>query len=359
MLFRQLFDPRSSTYTYLLADPATRDALLLDTVFEQFQRDSALVAELGLRLRFTLETHVHADHITAAWLFRERLGSKIALSVDGGADGADLLLQHGDVVSAGGVTLEVRSTPGHTNGCLTYVTGDRQMAFTGDALLIRAAGRTDFQQGDARTLYRSVRGQIFSLPDSCTLYPGHDYQGRTATSVDEERRHNPRLGGLRSEDDFVGYMQNLGLPHPKQIDVAVPANLRCGRPDAGLLPPESPSWAPVVRSFAGVPQIGPHWLEENRANVLVLDVREPAEFDGELGHIDGATLVPIGQLRARLAEIPRDRPVVCVCRSGGRSAQAAIIIEGAGVKDVANLDGGMIAWRTLEREVPGTPVEPV
>jgi len=355
MIFRQLFDARSSTYTYLLADAATKEALLIDTVFEQFQRDSALVSELGLRLRTTLETHVHADHVTAAWLFRERLGSKIALSADGGATGADLLLRHGDVVSAGGVTLEVRSTPGHTNGCVTYVTGDRQMAFTGDALLVRAAGRTDFQQGDARTLYRSVHEQIFSLPGSCILYPGHDYQGRTATSVDEERSYNPRLGGQRSVDDFFGYMQNLGLPHPKQIDVAVPANLRCGRPDAGLAAPESPAWAPVVRSFAGVPQIGPLWLEENRPAVWVLDVREPAEFDGELGHIEGAALVPIGQLRQKLGEIPRDRPVVCVCRSGGRSAQAAIILEGAGFKDVANLDGGMIAWRSLEREGPATP----
>jgi len=355
MIFRQLFDSRSSTYTYLLADPATKEALLIDTVFEQFQRDSALVAELGLRLQYTLETHVHADHVTAAWLFRERLGSRIALSAEGGATGADRLVRHGEVVCVGAVTLEVRSTPGHTNGCVTYVTADRQMAFTGDALLIRAAGRTDFQQGDARRLYRSVHEQILSLPSGCIVYPGHDYQGRTATSVQEEREHNPRLGGRRSEDDFVGFMENLGLPHPKQIDVAVPANLRCGRPDANLAPPEAPGWAPVVRSFAGVPQIGPPWLEENRSRVLVLDVREPAEFEGELGHIEGSVLLPIGQLRARLGEIPRDRPVVCVCRSGGRSAQAALILEGAGVKDVANLDGGMIAWRSIERGVRGAP----
>lgn len=356
MVFRQLLDPRSSTWTYLLADERSRDAVLIDPVWEQFGRDAALIRELDLTLRFTLETHVHADHVTSAWLFRERFGSRIVLSATAGAEGVDQAVADGDVVRFGAEALDVRATPGHTNGCVAYVTPDRRMAFTGDALMIRAAGRTDFQQGDARTLYRSVHEKLFTLPDDCVVYPGHDYQGRTSTTVGEEKALNPRLGGDRSEDDFVGYMANLGLPHPKQMDVAVPANLKCGRPDpvaTGLAAPADPDWGPVVRTFAGVPQIEPEWVEEHLDAVHVLDVREPAEFDGELGHIRGAQLVPLGEMRARLGEVPKDRPVVAVCRSGGRSAQASLILEKEGWPRVANLAGGMIRWRSLGLPVSG------
>jgi len=347
MLFRQLFDAKSSTYTYLLAD--AREGVLIDPVFEQFGRDAALLRELGVALLYTLETHVHADHVTAAWLFKQRLGSRIVLAASAGATGADVPVREGDRIRFGQRSLEVRATPGHTNGCLTYVLDDRSMAFSGDALLVRAAGRTDFQQGDARTLYRSVHDKIFTLPDECLVYPGHDYQGRTVTSVGEEKQHNPRLGGERSADDFVGFMSNLGLPHPKQIDVALPANLRCGRPETEE---SAPAWAPVVRTFAGVPQVRPDWLEEHLDQVLVLDVREPHEFSGELGHIRGATLLPVGQLRERLGELSKERAIVVVCRSGGRSAQASLILEGAGFARVANLEGGMIRWRSH-----GLPVE--
>ncbi len=347
MLFRQLFDAKSSTYTYLLAD--AREAVVIDPVFEQFGRDAALLRELGLALLYTLETHVHADHVTAAWRFKQRLGSRIVLSATAGAEGADLAVGEGDRICFGQRWLEVRATPGHTSGCLTYVLDDRSVAFTGDALLVRAAGRTDFQQGDARTLYRSVHEKIFTLPDGCLLYPGHDYQGRTVTSVLEEKQHNPRLGGERSADDFVGFMSNLGLAHPKQIDVALPANLRCGRTEGAEVPA---TWAPVIRSFAGVPQVRPEWLEEHVGEVLVLDVREAHEFSGELGHIRGARLLPVGQLRERLGELPKDGAIVAVCRSGGRSAQASLILEGAGFARVANLEGGMIRWRSL-----GLPVE--
>lgn len=350
MVLRQLFDPRSSTYTYLLADEQTRDAVLIDPVYEQFGRDAALIRELGLTLRYTIDTHVHADHVTAAWLCKEQLGSQIAVSAAAGAEGVDLPVKDGDVIRFGGQALEARATPGHTDGCTSYVTADHRAVFTGDALLVRGAGRTDFQQGDARRLYRSVHRQIFSLPPDCTIYPGHDYQGRTATSVAEEREHNPRLGGERSEDDFVGFMDNLGLPHPKLIAVAVPANMRCGRPEQ--TPPEVARWAPVQRSFAGVPQLSCEWLEEHLGDALVLDVREPHEFTGELGHIKGARLLPVGELRGHLDDLPKDRPIVVVCRSGGRSAQASLILEGAGFAQVANLAGGMIRWRSL-----GLPVE--
>jgi glyoxylase-like metal-dependent hydrolase (beta-lactamase superfamily II) len=230
LIFRQLFDPQSSTYSYLLGDGASGEAILIDPVFEQAARDAALVKELGLTLAATLDSHVHADHVTGAWLLAKRLGSKIAISAAGGAKGADIRLADGDRVSFGKRYVTARATPGHTDGCMSFVLDDESMAFTGDALLIRGCGRTDFQQGSAHKLYQSVHGKIFTLPGDCLLYPGHDYRGLTVTSVAEERAHNPRLGGDIAETDFAGYMDNLNLPHPKQIKAAVPANMVCGRP---------------------------------------------------------------------------------------------------------------------------------
>lgn len=346
MIFRQLFDLQSSTYTYLLADEQTRQALLIDPVFEQFERDRALIRELELRLQFTLDTHVHADHVTAAWRFREALGSRIVLSKHGGASGVDVAVDHGDEVAVGSVRLSVRATPGHTNGCVTFVSAGEAMAFTGDALLIRGAGRTDFQQGSAVALYRSITQQIFTLSDECLLYPAHDYSGRTVTTVAEEKRWNPRVGGEANEGDFVGYMTNLGLPHPKQIDFAVPANLKCGRPD-GVLRDDAPKWGPAIHTFAGGLEIEPTWVADHRGQVTILDVREPAEVVGDLGRIDGSVHIPLGELPQRAGEIERDRPVICVCRSGRRSAQAATLLQKAGVNDVANMAGGMIRWRAL------------
>lgn len=346
MLFRQLFDSASSTYTYLLADETTLQAILIDPVFEQFERDRALLRELGLSLRYTLETHVHADHVTAAWRLREATGSRIVLSKRSGAEGADLCVDDGDTVRLDSIILTVRATPGHTNGCVTYVLGDGHLAFTGDALLIRSAGRTDFQQGSAETLYRSIREKIFTLPDDCLLYPAHDYAGRTVTTVAEEKRWNPRVGGEASEVDFTGYMDNLGLPHPKQIDVAVPANLKCGKPETGAMV-EPPTWGPVVFTFAGVAEIDPTWVADHRGAVTILDVREAPELVADLGRIEGSLHIPLGELRTRLAEVPRDKPVVCICRSGRRSAQATLILEKAGIPEVANSAGGMIRWRAL------------
>ncbi|TAJ90247.1 MAG: MBL fold metallo-hydrolase [Reyranella sp.] len=353
LVFRQLFDPTSSTYTYLLGCSVSKEALLIDPVFEQARRDAALIGELGLTLAWTLDTHVHADHVTGAWLLKQRLGSKIALSVASGAAGADRLLQDGDRIEFGRRSLEVRATPGHTSGCVTYVLDDESMAFTGDCLLIRGSGRTDFQQGDPRALYRSVRSRIFALPESCLLYPAHDYRGLTVSSVIEEKRFNPRLGGEVGENDYVGYMKNLDLPHPKKIDEAVPANLRCGQPGNGTQPPAEPGWAPLRFTFGGVWEVEPHWLEENLAQVNVVDVREPAEFSGPLGHIRGATLVPLGELAARARELPKDKPIVAVCRAGSRSAHATAILQKAGLADVANLPGGMLRWRAEGRAVEG------
>jgi sulfur dioxygenase len=352
MLFRQLFDGTSFTYTYLLADPTTRKAAIIDPVFERHARDCALLRELELELAFVVDTHCHADHVTGAWLLREAMGGRIALSSKYGAANVDLPLEDGDILSLGDVALETRATPGHTAGCLTFVTRDGRMAFTGDALLIRGAGRIDFQGGDARTLYRSIVERIFSLSDDCLIYPGHDYAGRTVSTVGEERRFNPRLGGDANEFDFVGYMTNLGLPHPKQIDVALPANMRSGAPENGRYP-EVASWGPVVITYAGILQIDPEWVAQHRAEVHLLDVRTPREIDDELPSLSGSQIVPLDELRARLAEVPRERPVVTVCRSGKRSAMAVQILKDAGFTEPANLAGGIIRWRQL-----GLPIGP-
>ena len=355
MIFRQLFDPQSSTYTYLLADAASRDALLIDPVFEQARRDAALVEELGLKLGWTLETHVHADHVTGAWMLKQKLGSRIAISKASGAQGADRYLDAHEIIRFGNRCVESRATPGHTNGCTSYVLDDHSMAFTGDALLIRGCGRTDFQEGDPGTLYRSVRGQIFSLPDACLLYPGHDYRGLTASSVGEEKLYNPRLAESIGEGDFVGYMNNLGLAHPKQMELAVPANLKCGRPEkpGALESLIDPDWAPLTYTFAGIWEVQPHWLEEHLREVQIVDVREPAEFNGPLGHVAGARLLPLGKLLEGMAAIEKAKPVVAVCRSGARSAQATVMLGKAGYEKVANLSGGMLRWRAQRFPVEG------
>jgi glyoxylase-like metal-dependent hydrolase (beta-lactamase superfamily II)/rhodanese-related sulfurtransferase len=354
MIFRQLFDPQSSTYTYLLADSLTREAVLIDPVFEHARRDAALIGELGLKLLFTLETHVHADHVTGASLLKRRLGSKIALSKASGAEGADRYLADGDLIAFGMRTLEARATPGHTSGCMSYVLDDRSKAFTGDALLIRGCGRTDFQQGSAPLLYRSVRERLFSLPDDCLLYPGHDYRGLTASSVGEEKTYNPRLALTIGEADFTGYMTNLGLAHPKLMDVAVPANLRCGRPEKEDMTKDADTdWAPLAMTFAGIWELQPDWVAENSGRAQLLDVREPAEFTGSLGRIAGAKLISLGSLLSSTEQLSKEKPIVVVCRSGARSAQATVLLRNAGFSKVANLAGGMLRWRAQHLPVEG------
>lgn len=224
MLFRQLFDATSSTYTYLIADLASRKALLIDPVAEQAERDLTLVRQLGLTLSHVLDTHVHADHVTASGLLRQRTGAAVV----GGAAGAscaDVHVKHGDVVRVGAVELRVLATPGHTDDSVSYLMDDR--VFTGDALLIRGNGRTDFQNGSASVLYDSITRVLFALPDETLVYPAHDYKGLTVTTIGEEKRHNPRVAG-KSREEFIHIMNHLGLPKPKQIDVAVPANRACG-----------------------------------------------------------------------------------------------------------------------------------
>ena len=348
LVFRQLFDSASSTYTYLLGCARTRQAVLIDTVFEQHLRDRALVQELGLELVAALDTHCHADHVTGAWLMQQATGCRIGISARYGQDmqGADLRLDDGDRVTFGHQHLEVRATPGHTDGCLTYVDGERRMAFTGDCLLIRGAGRCDFQQGHAGELYRSITQQIFSLPDDCLVLPAHDYSGRTMSCVGEERAHNPRIGGHADERDFVGFMENLHLPHPKQLAVALPANMRSGRPEDGAAP-RLADWAPVRQTYAGLIEIEPDWVSEHLDDVLLLDVRQHEEIDERLGHIASAWILPLNELKEGLAALPRDKPVVTVCHAGMRSGQATVLLKRGGFTRVANLRGGMLAWQQL------------
>lgn len=354
MLFRQLFDQDSSTYSYLLADEVSRKAVLIDPVFEQLDRDATLLTELELELVYALDTHVHADHVTAVGLLRRRFGARTVLSERAGAACSDWLVKQGDRVRFGECELEVRETPGHTSGCVTYVCHQQKLAFTGDALLIRGCGRTDFQHGSSPALYQSVREQIFVLPDETLIYPGHDYKGRTASSVGEEKKHNPRLGGERTLDDFVQVMSALKLPYPRKMDLAVPANLFCGgsSTEPGSPVPLDTSWAPIRVSEGGVPELTADWLAQHSADVLVVDVREPDEFRGELGHVRGSELVPAQALEAHAATLSRERPIVTVCRSGGRSGKAALALRALGFGKVGSLRGGMVGWNAH-----GLPVE--
>jgi len=226
MIVRQLFDKDSSTFTYLLADPATADAVLIDPVREQLERDLSLIRELGLTLRFVVETHVHADHVTAAGLLRARTGAK-TVAGRAGAPCADLHVTDGDIIVFGESTLKVLETPGHTDDSLSLVA--EGCVFTGDTLFVRGTGRADFQNGDPEQLYASITEKLFALPEETIVWPGHDYRGHTSTTIGEEKRWNPRLAG-KSREEFVAIMRALKLPAPKKLEEAVPENRRCGTP---------------------------------------------------------------------------------------------------------------------------------
>jgi len=230
MLFRQLFEPVSSAYTYLVACERSGEAALIDPVLETVERDLRLLDALDLTLNYTIETHIHADHVTGAWRLREQTGCKCAIPDKSGANHVDLAVREGEPILVGSIKIRPLYTPGHTDDHHAYFIEDGvARVFTGDALLIDGCGRTDFQNGDSATLYRSVHNKIFALPGETLVYPGHDYQQRHVSSVDQERERNPRLGGDRSVDEFVAIMAALNLARPKKMDVAVPANRECGR----------------------------------------------------------------------------------------------------------------------------------
>nr|CAD7459655.1 unnamed protein product [Timema tahoe] len=226
---REFFDRESCTYTYLLADLDQREAVLIDPVIELAERDAQTIRELDLTLKYGMNTHMHADHVTGTGLLKKLLpGCKSLIARASGAR-ADVYVSDGDCVEFGKHKLDVLATPGHTSGCVTYVCHEQGIAFTGDTLLIRGCGRTDFQEGSSKVLYDSVHKKIFTLPNNFLIFPAHDYKGQTSTTVGEEKVYNPRL--TKPLEEFVKIMENLNLPYPKMIDKAVPANKVCGLHD--------------------------------------------------------------------------------------------------------------------------------
>ncbi len=234
LFFRQLFDQATWTYTYIIADPQTGEAAIIDSVKEQVSRDLKLIEELKLKLRYILETHVHADHITGSGDIRKATGAKTLVGGKTHVVCADKQLQDGETLTLGSLTIRALSTPGHTDGCMSYYVEDR--VFSGDALLIRGTGRTDFQQGSSPALYRSITQKLFALPDETLLYPAHDYHGFTVSTIGEEKMFNPRVGNGKTETEFVEIMNQLKLAMPQKIQIAVPANLACGSLDKNTDP---------------------------------------------------------------------------------------------------------------------------
>lgn len=341
-IFHQLFEAESSTYTYIIADNKTKEAAIIDPVLETVDRDLKLIEELGLKLVYVLDTHIHADHITGAGEIRKRTNAKTAVSHHAQVQCVDIALDDGQELRLGEKVIKVISTPGHTDTCVSYYF--EGMVFTGDALLIRGCGRTDFQAGSADELFSSVHGKLFRLPGDTLVYPGHDYRGQTSSTVALEKKFNPRLNETRSKDDFKKIMSELKLANPKKIHEAVPANLACGVPkDSRVLHPQ------VVD---GIPEVSCEDVLLKAKKVRLIDVRRPDEFNGEYGHIEGATLVTLGtELTEFLKNGNRAEEIVFVCRSGGRSGTATAESIQLGYKFTVNMVGGMIRWNELKQPV--------
>jgi glyoxylase-like metal-dependent hydrolase (beta-lactamase superfamily II) len=327
----QLFDPASSTYTYVLFDADSREALIIDPVDAQLQRDLALLREYGLRLVLAVETHAHADHVTSAGLLVEHTGARTAAPEACGIRTAALQLHDGTELSFGRERLRALHTPGHTAGSMSYFweSGGHRHVFTGDTLLINGCGRTDFQSGSAEALYRSLTEVLFSLPDDTVVWPGHDYHGRQQSTIGAEKRSNARIAG-KSREEFLALMAGLNLPRPQRIAEAVPANLRSGlRHDAE----EAELFgARAAQGSAGdvSPRQAWRWMEEGSA--LMVDVRTDAEREW-VGFVPGALGIAWKQWpgmapnadfdRLLLAAATPGKKIVMLCRSGVRSVAAA------------------------------------
>lgn len=341
MFFRQLFDPESSTLTYLIADDASHEAVLIDPVVEQAERDVRLLREHGLALKYTLETHVHADHVTAAQALKQATGAQTAVCRDCNAQGYDLLLQDGDVILFGHEEILTIATPGHTPGSVSYLWRDR--LFTGDTLLIGGCGRTDFQNGSAEGLWHSITEKLFKLDDQILVYPGHDYKGRRVSSIGEEKRFNARVAN-RTREEFLSTMGNLGLPMPARIHEAVPSNLGAGA-DQSAVGRASEQWAALADRVA-IQNVSARQLADalRTPGIHLLDVRTPVEFDSI--RIAGAVNVPLDRLdpAVLLESIGAHAPVYCVCQTGTRSQLAAARLRSAGFARVVHVDGGTNAW---------------
>lgn len=338
LIFHQLFEKETSSFTYLLADEATKEAILIDPVLEMVERDLQLLSDLGLNLKYILDTHVHADHITSSGALRNRTGAKVGVSSAYDMSCPDLHIEDGQEIHFGEFTLKAIHTPGHTSGCLSYQLGNK--IFTGDALLVRGCGRTDFQEGSSEKLYESVRNKLFALPDETIVYPAHDYKGFSQSSIGLEKRLNPRLNLGLKKDDFIRIMAKLKLSYPKKIQEAVPANLQCGLPSSMNVFSSGDA--------ARIPTVTAEELSLRLGHIKVIDVRGADEFNNELGHIPNASLATLGpDLEEVLKDHDRQQEIVFVCRSGKRSAEATRLALSKGHEKVYNLQGGMLRWNEL------------
>lgn len=337
MIFRQLFDSVSGTYSYLLASRAGGEALIIDPVLEKVDRYLQLIGELDLRLVKAVDTHLHADHITGLGALRDRTHCITVMGENTKADVVSMRLAEGDKLAIEGVSMDVLYTPGHTDDSYSFLMNDR--VFTGDTLLIRGTGRTDFQNGDARMQYESLFGKLLRLPDETMVFPAHDYKGDTVSTIGEEKRYNPRLQ-VKSADDYVALMASLNLPNPKMMDVAVPSNMKVGLAQQDIA---RRGWA--LNGAQAIALTG-------RPDVAFVDLREPAECQKH-GSIPGALHAPYGDLQANiraggmleaLARIG-DKRIVFYCAFGERSAMAVQAAQDAGLLSAVHVEGGIDAWK--------------
>jgi len=335
MIFRQLYDSASGTYSYLLASRKGAEALIIDPVLEKVDRYIQLMNDLDLRLVKAVDTHLHADHVTGLGALRDRTRCVTVMGENTKADVVSLRLADGDKLDIEGVSLDVIYTPGHTDDSYSFALDDR--VFSGDTLLIRGTGRTDFQNGDARAQYDSIFNRLLKLRDGTLVYPAHDYKGDTVSTIGEERRCNPRLQ-VKSVDEYVEIMNNLNLPNPKMMDVAVPANMRIGLAQDAVA---QKGWA--VLAAEAINLIG-------RQDVVLVDLREKSERERH-GTIPGALHEPYPKLRDNLGThgllraLGTTRRIVFFCAYGERSAMAVQAMQEAGIASACHIQGGIAAWR--------------
>jgi len=339
MIFRQLFDQVSATYTYLLASRPGGEALIIDPVLEKVDRYIQLVNELDLKLVKAIDTHLHADHVSGIGALRDRTYCVTVMGEQSKADVVSMRVADGDKLRIEGLSLDVLYTPGHTDDSYCFRLGDR--VFTGDTLLIRGTGRTDFQNGDPRAQYESIFNKLLRLPDETLVFPAHDYKGETVSTIAEERRFNPRLQ-VKSVEQYVEVMNGLNLPNPKMMDVAVPANMRVGLAQEEIA---RRGWA--LPAADAVNLVG-------RPDVALVDLREARERDKH-GVIPGSLHVPYAEVAANvrpggmLGELARTtgRRVVFYCAFGERSAMAVQLAQEAGLATACHIQGGMDAWKKI------------
>jgi sulfur dioxygenase len=337
MLFRQLFDQTSGTYSYLLASRRGGEALIIDPVLEKVDRYLQLVRELDLKLVKAVDTHMHADHITGLGALRDKIRCTTVMGEQTKADVVSIRLTDGDKLTIEGLSLDVLYTPGHTDDSYSFVMPDR--VFTGDTLLIRGTGRTDFQNGDARQQYESIFGRLLKLPESTLVYPAHDYKGDTVSTIGEEKTYNPRLQ-VKSVDEYVELMNNLKLANPKMMDVAVPANMKVGLHQEEVA---RRGWA--VTAEQGLALVG-------KPDVALIDLREKNERERH-GVIPGSLHVPYPSLQENISaggmlhELAKStgKRLVFYCAFGERSAMAVQAAQDAKLASACHLQGGIAAWK--------------